>query len=65
MNFEEWYKETYDPNFGQLHKEWEEKAWNAAIAEAVKILTTHDSIIDTFGEEIFPEVTVAVRKLGE
>ena len=65
MNFEEWYNETYDPNFGKEHKEWEEKAWKAAIKEAMIVLMSHGAITDTNGIPIFPEVACDLRKLGE
>jgi len=65
MNFEEWYSETYDPNFGKEHKEWEKKAWDAAIKEAMKVIMSHEAITDINGIPIFPEVIDDIRKLGE
>ena len=37
MDFNEWHALTYHPDFGKEHREWEEKAWNAAIEQAVEI----------------------------
>jgi len=52
MNFDEWYAETYHPQFGKDHKEWERIAWNAAIAEAVKII--NDNWICASGHPLEP-----------
>ena len=39
--FEEWHSKTYHPDYGKEHREWEEKAWNAAIDEVNHIVCKH------------------------